>query len=305
MSEPRIHHYVPKTYLRYFSECNKKSCKVGYVRKTGSKGISNIDNHAAERDFYRVSHLADELAWERFYSDVIEPMINPTFSVIISKCNSVINGIKILDPSLKVKLAMIMYFQLFRTTKARDFFYGIFDSELIKGEENIRKNELIMSIDEHAIDRVVEYYRTSDQKFKEIIMDQLLSESYIKDRVGYLLRKKWLVFKICNKNNTQFYTSDNPVAYYNRLTKATGFNGNGLGLKETVIYFPINPYILIGLYDEDFLLGMLQDYDSNLTLLNDDEFVLRMNKIQIDQSAHEYYFHPSQYPNEIKIHRRY
>lgn len=298
MSEPRNHHYVPKTYLKYFSESKKSVFKIGFVRRTGSKGISNIDNHAAERDFYRVPNLGDELAWERFYSDTIEPMINPTFEQVICKCNSVMNGIRILDPKLKVNLAMIMYFQLFRTSKARDFFYGIFDRELIKGENSIRKNELIMSIDAHAIDRVIDYYRSSDQQFKEIIMMQLLSDSYIKDRVGFLLSKSWLIFKICNQSSGQFYTSDNPVAYYNWLTKATGFHGNGLGVKETVIFFPITPFIMIGLYDKDFLLGYVGNYDSKLTLLKGDEFVSKVNRIQKEQALSAYYFHPSQYPNE-------
>jgi hypothetical protein len=82
---PVNHHYVPQSYLRYFSNKHKKEWQIIVADKTKEDAfITNIENVASERNFNKVERRSDPYYWESYYATEVDDLIKPTFDTIIA-----------------------------------------------------------------------------------------------------------------------------------------------------------------------------------------------------------------------------
>lgn len=68
MREPKKQHYVPQTYLKNFATGKKN--KSLYVLSASPRKIysSQVEDTAAERNFYTVKRLKNKYIWENTYA---------------------------------------------------------------------------------------------------------------------------------------------------------------------------------------------------------------------------------------------
>jgi len=101
----------------------------------------------------------------------------------------------------------------------------------------------------------------------------------------YLLSSRYCLF-YRNYTSLPFITSDEPVIYVNVFNNQCGMIRTALKDPLTVIYFPISPHIMIGLYSAN-LMNFHKEYDGRLFELSENDlyFIHYMNKLQI-KTAH-------------------
>ena len=104
MTEPINQHYVPQTYLKNFSEKKKENFYVWtFDSRTNKCFQTNIENVAVERHFYTIEKLQDKYVWEKFYAEIVEPLMNSTLSNMIKRTESILimDRAKVLSDELK------------------------------------------------------------------------------------------------------------------------------------------------------------------------------------------------------------
>ena len=117
MRDTRRQHTVPRTYLQLFARQRKDDYYVfTYDKYTGKLYEVNIINASVENDFYTLKMIEDRLAWENFYATQIEPRYKDSVSLLAQQASSLVlmDKAQILTEAIKIKLAVVMIYQLFR-----------------------------------------------------------------------------------------------------------------------------------------------------------------------------------------------
>jgi hypothetical protein len=136
----------------------------------------------------------------------------------------------------------------------------------------------------------IESYKRDDEIIKELQLEIINNKDRI-DRLSLLLKDRiWIVYKNINYKICPFVTSDHPIVYFNYKNRKTDFNSNGLGITETIIYFPLNREILLALFPKNMYYTPLDDLNDRFQLLNDNAFVMKLNKAQYEQCHRQTYF---------------
>lgn len=213
-------HYVPKFYLKNFSNKNKKEFFIHcYDIDMNESYPANIKNIAEEKYFYKVG---DE-NFEEFFQKTEEfasPIINNLSKYGKIKPLNIIKNRK--------RLSLFLAIQFLRTKEMREDLLENFS----KISTHLQKYNLSSEM-EGLVDQIDE---------KNIKHDQMGFIAYASLKmVDELDFKKWVLLK--NKTEVDFLTSDNPVALYN----PRGFLG--FASEYIQIFYPINPKLCLCLLD--------------------------------------------------------
>ena len=213
-------HYVPRFYLKNFSNKKKKEyCIWCYDIKQNRPYPANIKNIAESKNFYKIEN-------QDFEED---------FQINEKECAPIINNLssngktKPLDNiNTRGQLSIFMSIQFLRTNEMRKTIleHGHKFSSYL---ENLELTEDMEKTKEILGEKYIKHHQI------EMIHD------FTPDLTFELFYKKWILLK--NKTETLFWTSDNPIVRYNP-------HGNiGFGCDYIHIFYPINPKLCLCLVD--------------------------------------------------------
>lgn len=279
-------HFVPRTYLRFFSSPKKEKYHINVFDKvTGKHFNANIENIASQTYFYEIKGK-EKNYWENYYNG-IETIIPIVFKGIISASNLSEDKSKVINNYYKNEMCKIIHSQLLRTNSSRIYF-----DELGKNIVNevldtvlLYNKELLTS--EHIA--IIENYRNNLDFIHEVALDNFNSTKLQNKTKVHLKNRTWILYKNINYKDHPFITSDNPVFYVNADNKEVGFGVNGIGRKDTIIGLSISPEFLLVLYPKYSWYIFIQELSDNLIYLDDIEFVERINDYQLKQCDKQIY----------------
>ncbi|WP_312640311.1 DUF4238 domain-containing protein [Hydrogenoanaerobacterium sp.] len=279
MTQPRNHHFVPQTYLRYFSASDER---IGVFDKSTQKRFETATrNIAAKRDFYRDTLLNDEFYWERFYAKKVDPLIPHTFDILRFSNYFTDDTCKILNYDLKEKLSYIIFSQIIRTKKSYLTWLN-YSSQVSR--DIFLSHEDLLPLFNNGIKFI-------DLINRSYLLQFLNSNDFVSSGMKSLLSMLWLVYRITNKSSS-FQTSDNPVAFYHIPSKSCNIIEYGPIYKDCVILFPISDKLCIVLCPPDCTnSNSLMPY-SNCILEAPMDLVNVCNEIQLQQCFRQIYYKP-------------
>lgn len=250
-NDKRRQHYVPKFYLRNFSENNKS---VGIYLFNSNKIIEH-------------GSINDNLWEEYFYGD--DAKVEDKLAEYESKWNNIISYVikaEIL-PVIERDLTLLRYFILIssaRTLKCGNQINNDY-TMLIKNILEIENPELfgrLMSSGEFGLSVKFKYpalpFINIAQKFLPLVID---------------LKMDLLI----NRSTINYVTSDNPVVFYNQLFQEKNLS-RGYGWGEYGIQFiiPVSPRIAICMYDSEV-------YEIKEKTLKSDSTINKLNELFFGQ----------------------
>ncbi|MHC1731992.1 MAG: DUF4238 domain-containing protein [Bacteroidales bacterium] len=288
MSKPRKHHYVPQTYLQYFSALQTKSGYIYVYDKTHNRKFkANIKDIAEERDFYRIHGKSDEYYWEKHYSENIESKYPHIIGTLDAICNLSTNNTIILTEKLQRDLANLICSQLLRTKKTREL---MIMPTKAAGEKKLEllKNAMPPQLSKEQ-NEVLNNFQLTDNLLNDLSLEVINNEDRIKMFSKHLLEKVWVIYHNKIFNKSPFVTSDHPVCFYNMLSKNTDFTDNGLSVPETAIFFPATRKVLIALYNRNLFFDVMESYDRMVVEVDERKFVESMNAMQYKQCYRQVY----------------
>jgi len=281
ITQPKRTHYIQQAYLRNFSsntnewvvEKKKKKARIFSFDKLKDE-IVNIGNTAPEKKYgQRIESIAFEesffsLGLEKFIADNLEKKIPPILDKILLQ-----NSISSLTTTEKKKLTKYIILTWNRPKESREYIKESYEKMIMATLEMAPDIDL----PENAVPVINEDYL---RLAHESLIWDYLDDSYKGNFIDRILNFKWLLVKTKNKNF--FYTSDNPVIFYNSYYEKQKSKGNdfiaemrkksleklkedervgeGLrqssnhperrpGVKGIELYFPISPQLSLILID--------------------------------------------------------
>lgn len=190
------------------------------------------------------------------------------------------NGKKVLTNADKRILSKIISFQLIRQPEfinkqlanRRLYSYEV-KQEIINQVGNKLTNKQMFEITRATINL---------EEAKDISFEAISNKDRLEKFSDILEEKIWLVH--FNQTDKLFCTSDNPVIMYNTIGRNIGYRNNGVGRSDSIIYYPLSPYILIQILPRNDLWNIFDKEDSILRYLysskNNTAFVEQMNHFQ-------------------------
>lgn len=237
----RRQHYVPKFYLRNFSE-NDKS--VGIYRFKENKIIKygSINENLWEEYFYGEDAVVEnklaeyEGIWDNIISTIIKTERLPK------------------DPRALVQLRYFMLMTSARTLKRGNQTNDIY-STVIKKVLEVENPELFEKI----------MRGNKDELIVKIDYPALLFMSVVQELLPIVLDLK--IDLLINKSSIDYVTSDNPVVLCNELFQKKNLSrGFGLGEYGIQLIVPVSPQIAICMYDSEVYTIKKKNLDSNSTI---------------------------------------
>lgn len=224
MTDNKKQHYVPRFYLKRFSEDGKSICL--YNIKNKLKVINaNLKNQCYRKYFY-----GKEKIIEHSLSD-----IEKGFSAILS----MIDDTGSLPPPLSDEHLIIVIYILtqYGRTKYSADATDEWNDMWIK---HVYGKQIESEIEGLKLDN----YKIGIKDVSQYSLGMTAIHFPILIDLGYKLLK--------NQSEEEFITSDNPVVMYNQLFSFNKFGSNvGLANKGLQIFFPISPDKVIVIYDLD------------------------------------------------------
>ena len=255
MPDNKKHHYVPRFYLKNFSE-NKRSICVFNI-----KNEKFIENGSLKSQCYIDYFYGEENTFEKALSKIEGEMAN-IFRNIIEQ--------ELVPPHFNNEYLSIIYFILIqqaRTKYAVDSINEMFD----KFFKHVYKNQ------EEDLEKV----NIKVEECGQFSIKQNLSHYPILLDLEYKLLK--------NKTEIEFITSDNPLILYNKFLNYRTYCSNiGLATKGLQIFFPISPKYMLVFFDTNvYKVGSNKDICVDLTVNKD---IYELNKLQLCSAFENIYF---------------
>lgn len=268
MSTPRRQHYVPQTYLNNFDNYSSKQPHVFTLSKSNSK-IYNaaVEDVAVEKHFYTLHKNnpsktdEEKYAWENHYARHIEPQLSALVQYLLMTCNSSLiqDNAVILSKQQKELLSSQLLAQLLRGKSARSYTNELYREQLPIVTNSIKR--VIPSSDTKK-QKLLSDFETNNDYFLENSMQAILYGIADKKSYNVMRDRVFILFKVLR--DPLFVTSDHPVAFVDIAThNATPFK-NGLIQPSTVVFFPLAPNLLLGLFHPLFRNGILYKRDCRL-----------------------------------------
>ncbi len=289
-------HYVPRAYLKYFSEKRNNEFAIWvYDKSSGRHFQTNIKNVAVEKDLYELKNIDEnhvienKNAWEEYYSKEVEPELSVLIGNIILKYNNNVisdRGI-VFDEKTKFRLSLQIVYQMYRGKIA-------FDEAEIKKKDlcnEIRRQAEELAVEmygeNHNID--IDSYVDNENLWKLSIAEAAISGESHEGLINRLMNRIWVLYKITD--DSQFITSDNPVLLHNVVDGRVGMFQAGLGLDSTILYYPISPKYLMAMYSNKFMLGSMGEFNNQIVILKskDNDFINNINQLQKQQCVRQVY----------------
>ena len=216
MSEPKKQHYVPQTYLKNFATGKKNNSL--YVLSARPRKIysSQVEDTAAERNFYTVEKLKNKYIWENTYAQHIEPSFGRLLKQIRQYCENVLvqNNSNVISKEQKALLSINIVIQMLRGKQTRKYERNLYDELLPSAFLDAKSH--FPALEESVVEKTFEKFSTDDNYFKEISMQTIFNEESIIKFSNLLMQYSFIFHRI--KGDTPFVTSDNPVMLVNSIT---------------------------------------------------------------------------------------
>lgn len=260
MPENKKQHYVPRLYLKRFSD-DEKSINLFNLKLGKSIHEPNFKNQCYEDYFY-----GKDLIVEKFLGKIE---------------NNAVNYFKYISSSNELpKRGSELYMDI--------FLYVIL--------QHGRTKYNVLALNE-ATDRMVKHIFESNPEIKKKILDKFTNEINEPGRVAlrfateasiitYDLHLKLIV--ITNEKQ-EFITSDNPVVLYNQFFEYREKGSNvGLASKGLQIFFPIDSKRMLLFFDSDiYKVGNKKDL---IVFVNKEDDINSLNQLQIVNALSNVYY---------------
>lgn len=299
-------HYVPRLYLRGFTEKKSKDYKICvYDKEKGAvRENQSIENVGAERYFYDLEYekvfdiekikklkagdegyeqvkefkdlditTLDRQFMERYFAETVEPrfkmMLDTIQSVYLLTNKQNLMNVTVISHDNKANYALLLAIQFIRTKEFKQVIEQMpqLMVEFMKKKQRLMGEE-VADIDSSSIAYTKEYAKFEHLKW---LLDNDIGIEFANCFCNHI----WYI----GVNNTpiNLYTSDSPIV------KIPHYNGRmgGSGLKSIgiEIVFPITPKLILVMkersYHKDFM-----KYENKYKMLNISE-VMRYNEGQI------------------------
>lgn len=285
-------HIVPKSYLKRFAQKGESAYRIGVIQNDNRHYIDSINNVGYIKNYYDVDFLEDKKKWEHYFDDNIEKPCDIPISHIISRAYLSNTEAIVLYEKDKLILSRFIITQLFRVP-------AFLDNQINNSKKIAEKTKMV----------ILQQLSFLPNEYKEKVREIFFTDNQIKDMIfthldknmgkycDILFSKRWVVY--VNKTSLPFCTSDNPVVMTNIRTHSISRSDNGIGNENTLIFFPLNPKIAIGIYPYAFM-SSLEELDGKMVILkdNDIKMVFTMNKY-ITTQIYKHAFIPMELYNEI------
>lgn len=251
MSEPKLHHYVPRFYLKNF--LNNKSRLWVFDKTTGKTFPTTENSVAAENQFYRLPKPVP---------DGVDPLvIEKNLAAMESSAATIINkliadievaelgGRLEISKQDRIILSEFISAQYYRTLE----FYDLLPFLLSESESESKSD-----LDVQAL---------SEEKRKLLHFYFLANSGCIENFTNDLFGSIWIFAR--NSSSVQLMTSDHPVSIKN-FDNTMWLKGiAGLNDGEYVVY-PLSPKIVMYCKDGQRWSG-LKEFDQTVSLIELDE----------------------------------
>lgn len=219
ITDKKRQHYVPQFYLKNFSTAKKNNNYIIYCYDRINNKIypNNVKNIAQEEYFNETEELSIENGLDKH---------EHTSSILINELIKTQEYQILNDFVVKSYLSSYMLRQIIRTKNIRnqieDYFQSMIDEE-IEIPEKVKKYDIKNAKEEAKFGHIALTYK----------------EFY--DKLSYFVMKKWILIK--NQTDINFWTSDNPVAIYNKDGQRF------LDKMDTHIFLPLTPKLCLCLIE--------------------------------------------------------
>jgi hypothetical protein len=221
----KLQHYVPRVYLKNFSNFNGKEYYIWVFDKEKEKAFqTNIKYIAFENEFY--NKIAEEQIIEKTLRD-----IEARFDIAVQELIS-IKDIDRISIEKKDILAEFIAYQMIRTKESRIMLEDVFKQFYEKYGD-----KLAPSLKEQVINSM------KKESIRKTHNDLIKDMGEFKKRIKNL---KWIF--LINKTKFPFWTSDNPVAEYNEVDLSP-YGNLGLECFGFEMHFPLTPKVALILCD--------------------------------------------------------
>lgn len=284
-------HIVPRAYINNFADrgTGKDKYLIGVVQKNRKHYIQSTNNIGYIENYYDVACSDDTKKWEHFFDQEIErPCLKTIKNIIARVFMSNFRDIVLTDAE-RMSLSRFIIAQFLRVP---DFI----DYQINNAQNNIFPkyiSEFLLIYNEVLTEQqknVVKNIRFTNDQIKDFILSYVNDPQKAAQYCEILMSKPWVLYinKCCD--SIPFITSDNPVIMTNLHTKSFSRSDNGLGNQNTVIFFPINPYIAIGIYPHSFS-SSLKKVNCREVILSEKDisFITTMNKCEINQCYNQFF----------------
>jgi hypothetical protein len=242
VTDPKVHHYVPKFYLKNFSTENSRLWV--WDKHTDHVFASSARNLACETDFYLLDDKYwlgnfDPLEMEKQFSEV-ESLAAEILSGLIASVRQMQHGERFQLSAVERKhLCLYLALQFLRTADTRDTLW-LSNFEKPPAEKN------------------------SDER-RALHLHLLWDEELLNSFTRYFASGTWTIAK--NSTGEPLMTSDNPVCF--RAADNSMWLKAGMLSKGTYLTFPIAHDLILYVYPEGektFALRKFSDCVSPVTL---------------------------------------
>ena len=258
--EPKIHHYVPRFYLKRFSSEQQGKVFVLFKELNNKNHIRisekpvNIQNICAEDSFYalldgenRKNMQVEKLIskYESIYHDYVyaylpsQPCIPIWHKAVFLKDFQKI----LLSDSLTMQIRRGLLTRRVAQLRIHTVYNDLVEEAKVKYEGDYTDSDLRYLDDNkkrtmgNALKAIAVPYNSADWE------DSLLAQ-YLRNMTCVVL---------LNSTRCDFVTSDEPVLFYNHKTKEAGLFNCSLYDKDTTIFYPLGPKSMLLMYQPGFL----------------------------------------------------
>ena len=289
-------HIVPKSYLdRFATKTENRKYRLGVVPRNGKPFINSTNNIGYKKNYYDIPFIEDTKAWEHFYSAAIEGPCSKAMDNLIIRINMSAPKLFQLTYYDKIYLSLFIISQITRVPAFIDYWQKHKSQEIFSNTKAKILEENASILSEEMIE-VINKVNFTEEEIKQMILSNINDPRKIKKYCTILLNRTWCVCFNAAFNDVPFITSDNPEVLINYVDGVISNTQNGIGRKDTDIYFPLTPKISIMLLargDRE-----LDNIDSHMLIFDNSmvKTVEFFNNIEI-KNCTDQVFYPLEYYN--------
>lgn len=269
MGNKKNQHYVPKSYLRNFSN-NGKNVGLFMPEKNIYRNNTSIKSVAYSPFLYGEDGIVEDLLSkiESRWASVIRKIINNKFDSFNQEEYILLYSFIVISKSRTKKEADIgKYFF--------EYFKDIFESK--------------------KIDNII---------YDSINMEQMIKTPNLLQMIISLESMNLLfdleIVILENKTRYGFITSDNPIIYYNQLYTFRKYKRNyGIIASGLQIFIPLNNQYMICLFDKD-IYDLGENKGKKCIPINSKSETDKLNKLSVINAYNQIFFHPDSKEKYIK-----
>lgn len=284
----RKQHIVPKVYLKRFAVKSGKHYVIGTrLCKDNKPPVSFFQSEISDvgyrKNIYDTTEQDDPKYWEHYLNKEFETLYDAPLERIISKIALASKNTEILDTADIQILSKIVFSQIVRVPDYLEPQINLSRATADSYKESIFKE--FPNLNNNIKQRIKQKYST-DNELKNFVLDGTFNPQRVSTYCDVLYNKTWIVLYNGIRESTPFVTSDNPVLLLDSAKNVVKLTEIGLISEKLIIYFPITPSILIGIYPKSMFLNSIKVCDKKMFILNenDKEFIDAVNQKIMTQS---------------------